>query len=52
MPVTGTSGVYSAEFRIRRRDNGEVRWMSGYGRVTKTGKRKANPHIGCDDRHH
>ncbi len=27
------TGVYKAEFRIRRADNGEVRWMSGYGRA-------------------
>ncbi len=33
--VLGDAGVYSAEFRIRRKDNGKLRWMSGYGRVTE-----------------
>lgn len=28
-----TTGVYQAEFRIKRADNNETRWMSGYGRV-------------------
>lgn len=27
--------VYHAEFRIKRADNGEVRWMNGYGKVFK-----------------
>ena len=35
MNVLGENGIYSAEFRIRRRDNGQLRWMSGYGRVTE-----------------
>ncbi|MBE7178458.1 MAG: PAS domain-containing protein, partial [Mucilaginibacter polytrichastri] len=33
--VVGNAGVYIAEFRIRRKDNGKLRWMSGYGRVTE-----------------
>jgi len=28
-------GLYDAEFRIVRSDDGETRWMSGYGRVTE-----------------
>ena len=28
-------GVYETDFRIRRADTGEVRWMSGYGRVVE-----------------
>lgn len=35
MQVLGEKGIYTAEFRIRRRDNGKLRWMSGYGRVTE-----------------
>lgn len=27
------TGDYSADFRIRRRDNGEIRWLHGRGRV-------------------
>jgi PAS domain S-box-containing protein len=27
------TGTYTAEFRIRRRDNGEIRWIHGRGRV-------------------
>jgi len=27
--------VFQSEFRVVRRDNGEVRWLSGYGRVTE-----------------
>ncbi|HEX6005536.1 MAG TPA: PAS domain-containing protein, partial [Burkholderiales bacterium] len=27
------TGIYTAEFRIRRRDNGEIRWIHGRGRV-------------------
>ena len=33
--VMGAKGIYSAEFRIRRNDNGKLRWMTGYGRVTE-----------------
>lgn len=34
------NSIYQAEFQIIRADNGEVRWMSGYGRVVgiKNGK--------------
>jgi len=28
-------GVYQAEFRIIRENDGEVRWMNGYGRITE-----------------
>ena len=35
------TGVYKAEFRIKRDDNGEVRWMNGYGRVTERKNGKA-----------
>lgn len=27
------SGTYNSEFRIRRQDNGAIRWMHGYGKV-------------------
>ncbi|MCF2446693.1 PAS domain S-box protein [Dyadobacter sp. CY345] len=30
------NGLYNTDFRILRGDNGAVRWMSGYGRVTET----------------
>lgn len=30
-----SSGIYRAEFRIIRADNGQVHWMNGYGRVVK-----------------
>ena len=30
----GADGTYNAEFRIRRADTGEVRWVSATGRVT------------------
>ncbi len=31
-----TNGIYQADFRIVRADTGEIRWMSGYGRVIET----------------
>jgi two-component system CheB/CheR fusion protein len=30
------AGPYQSEFRIIRRDDGAIRWMSGYGRVVET----------------
>ena len=36
-----TTGVYFAEFRIVRQDNGRIRWMTGYGRVTEREEGKA-----------
>lgn len=33
--VVGKTGIYTAEFRIRRHDDNKLRWMSGYGRVTE-----------------
>ena len=33
--VLGDKGIYQAEFRIQRKDNGKLRWMNGYGRVTE-----------------
>ncbi|MBW4490720.1 MAG: response regulator [Trichocoleus desertorum ATA4-8-CV12] len=36
-----TNGTYQADFRIVRADTGEIRWMSGYGRVMETHHGKA-----------
>jgi two-component system CheB/CheR fusion protein len=40
------TGIYQAEFRIVRADNGEICWMSGYGRVVEKEKGKALRMIG------
>jgi two-component system CheB/CheR fusion protein len=40
------TGVYQAEFRIVRTDNGDVCWMSGYGRVVEKEHGKATRMIG------
>lgn len=35
LEAVATNGTYQAEFRIIREDNGEIRWMSGFGRVVE-----------------
>lgn len=38
--------VFHAEFRIRRADNGSIRWMSGYGRTIEKKDGKASRMVG------
>jgi PAS domain S-box-containing protein len=40
------SGIYKAEFRIRRKDNNEVRWMSGFGRAIEWNDQKVSRMVG------
>ena len=42
------TGEYTADFRIRRRDNGEIRWVHGRGRVFFDSNRKPVRMIGIN----
>ncbi len=54
--VTGDKGIYKAEFRVKRPNDHELYWMSGYGRVTesKNGKpsRVSGVMFDCTERRH
>lgn len=40
------SGVYQAEFRIKRADNGEIRWMNGFGLAVSEHNKRATRMVG------
>jgi len=40
------SGIYKAEFRVRRLDNNEMRWMSGFGRAIEWNDHKVTRMVG------
>jgi hypothetical protein len=50
--AVSSSGIFQAEFRIRRQDTGEYRWMNGYGRSTKTNPDQACAYRRCDLRYY
>lgn len=41
-----TTGIYQLEFRIVRRDNGEIRWVNGFGRVAEVQNNQASRMVG------